>query len=154
LAVVSVDNKIGVINKEGNYVIEPVFSMPDYYSYGSLKWTADGQYVKSDDIYSRENLWYIDFVFHDGLCPMSDKNGYFGLINEQGEWVVDPVYDYIGKPNDMGYRVVVRDLEGMPYWITRRNIWNPRELGYLGDPDRWTVGEIDRYGNYCPVKQR
>lgn len=159
LAVVSIDNKIGVINKEGDYVIEPIFSMPYYYCYGASKWIVDGQYVKFDDIYSRENYWYIDFVFQNGLCPMSDKNGYFGLINEQGEWVVDPVYDFIGKPDDMGNRVVIRNLvEEMPYWIKRRNIIkNPRDISDysdLSDPDIWTIGEIDRYGNYCPVKQR
>ena len=33
-----------------------------------------------------------DYCFHNGLCIMYDENGRFGLIDKQGEWVVEPQY--------------------------------------------------------------
>ena len=84
LAAVEKDGKLGFINKEGRYAIEPIF---DYH----LEEASAGDVV--------------DFVFHDGYCPMVAAPGKHGLINKKGEWVVEPDYSYINNPVN-GYRIV------------------------------------------------
>ena len=53
----------------------------------------------------RYNLNYDDiaFQFHEGLCVMRTMEGKWGLIDKQGEWVVEPVYTSIDAPV-YGYR--------------------------------------------------
>ena len=45
------------------------------------------------------------FQFHDGFCVMRTMDNKWGLINAQGEWVVEPVYNSIDVPYN-GYRRV------------------------------------------------
>ena len=52
-----------------------------------------------------------DYCFHDGLCIMYDENGRFGLIDKQGEWVVEPQY----------YEIEY-DTKG--FWLVRDCDWN------------------------------
>lgn len=87
LAAVEKDGKIGFINKNGEYVINPMF---------------DYQYDKAD-IADK-----VDFVFHDGYCPMVSAPRHHGLINKQGEWVMQPIYSYINHPVN-GYRIIRKD---------------------------------------------
>ena len=47
----------------------------------------------------------IAFQFHDGLCVMLTMDGKWGLINTQGEWVVNPIYNAMDAPYH-GYRRV------------------------------------------------
>ena len=55
----------------------------------------------------RYNLNYDDiaFQFHNGLCIMRTMDNKWGLINTQGEWVVEPIYNTIDAPYH-GYRRV------------------------------------------------
>lgn len=53
-----------------------------------------------DDGYSE-----IAFQFHHGLCVMRTMDNKWGLINTQGEWVVEPVYTTISAPM-FGYRII------------------------------------------------
>lgn len=52
-----------------------------------------------------------DYCFHNGLCIMYDENGRFGLIDKQGEWVVEPQY------YEMEY-----DTKG--FWLVQDCDWN------------------------------
>lgn len=105
LAVVSMNNRISIIDQKGSPVIEATYAMPNYYCYGKSM-RAREILFKYDDIFSRENPHFVDFVFQNGTCPMSGDNGRFGLIDQQGNWVVEPVYDYIGEPDKKGNRIV------------------------------------------------
>lgn len=51
------------------------------------------------------NFDEIAFQFHNGLCVMRTMDGQWGLINTQGEWVVEPIYNTIDAPYH-GYRRV------------------------------------------------
>lgn len=129
LAAVSVDGKIGFINNKGDFVLSPSFPMHDYYSgyYKPYKFLCydydendcgDLKYVngklfrrlssckKVSAVLGRNNNRFVDIIFQNGLCPMSGDNGCYGLIDKQGKWVVDPVYDYIGKPDSNGRRLL------------------------------------------------
>lgn len=52
-----------------------------------------------------------DYCFHNGLCIMYDENGRFGLIDKQGEWVVEPQY----------YEIEY-DTKG--FWLVQDSDWN------------------------------
>ena len=51
----------------------------------------------------------IGYLFHDGYCVMSNKDGKFGLIDINGNWVVEPEYDELWNACENGNRIVVND---------------------------------------------
>ena len=50
-----------------------------------------------------------DYCFHHGLCLMSDGNGKVGLIGRDGEWKLEPEYDFI-RYEAKGYWVIQDSL--------------------------------------------
>ena len=82
LAAVVKGNKIGFINARNEVVI------------------PFGYY------YTDRNGWAIDYLFRDGYCTMTDERGACGLIDRDGCWVVEPLYDCIWTPHAGGRRVV------------------------------------------------
>lgn len=52
-----------------------------------------------------------DYCFHNGLCSMLGDGNRIGLIDKEGNWVVDPIY------YEMAY-----DEKG--FWYTRDREWN------------------------------
>ena len=82
LAAVAVDGKLGFIDKEGNYAIDTLFTYENDPRYGV-------------DNYNRQDCNIPDYTFHQNLCMMRGNNGKYGLINTDGEWVLDPAYEQI-----------------------------------------------------------
>ena len=85
LAAVVKDGKIGFINKSNELVI------PFQFDYSSSRWGDTG------------------YLFHDGYCVMTNKDGKFGLIDISGNWVVEPEYDELWNAHKTGNRIVVND---------------------------------------------
>ncbi len=84
LGAVIKDNKIGFIDSQGKEVIPfqfPVSPLP---------------------------CKRVDFLFKQGLCPISNIRGKVGLINKKGEWVLQAEYDGITSP-EQGYRVITKN---------------------------------------------
>lgn len=89
LAAVMECGKIGFIDRTFNYVIEPKF---------------DCRFYAFDCEYNQ----YPHFM--GGLCVMGDgATKKFGIINTQGEWVVEPKYDNIDMPDINQMRVIYKD---------------------------------------------
>ena len=82
VAAVLKDGVLTFINTEGN----PVFE-------------------KSFLFYYEDKYYDIAPQFHNGLCVMRTLDNKWGLIDKQGEWVVEPVYNAIYAPQN-GYRIV------------------------------------------------
>ena len=99
----------------------------------------------------------VDFVYHDGVCTMIDPSGRFGLIDTEGNWVIQPEYDYITNPDETGYRHLLKDgtltllghleLESLkpapstPLMVAdkyRVQLWDPRG-------DRWVTSFDGEY---------
>ena len=60
--------------------------------------------------YSDKCIMYeIGYLFHDGYCVMTNKDGKFGLIDISGNWVVEPEYDELWNAHKTGNRIVVND---------------------------------------------
>ena len=89
LGVIEEDNRLRVLTAEG----EPAFnkSFRDPRDSNSPVFTA------------------VDFIYHDGVCTMIDSDGRFGLIDTEGNWVIQPEYDYITNPDEDGYRHLLKN---------------------------------------------
>lgn len=82
LAAVVKDGKIGFINARNEIVL------PFRYDYSDCGGMA------------------IDYLFRDGYCTMTDGRGACGLIDKEGNWIIEPQYDCIRTPRGAGYRIV------------------------------------------------
>lgn len=104
--------------------------------------------------------------FQNGLVPVENLDGNWGIINEEREWVLDPHFDYIDpvgegcfavakRDESGGYRVRLADSCG--HWVTGEEfsiIHHFREgyaeVGmvspYDGDPGNGKSNFIDRNG--------
>ena len=49
------------------------------------------------------------YVFKSGYSFMSDSVGHLGIIDREGNWVVEPAYDYIEPYLVDGFRLVIKD---------------------------------------------
>ena len=107
LAAVMKDGKIGFINDQNNVVIPFQFDYTDKCS-----------------------MYDFGYVFHNGYCAMTDANGNLGLIDKNGNWVVEPEYDEIWAPHKSGYRVIVKDSKHGILDSTGTIIY-PAEYGYI-----------------------
>lgn len=85
LAAVVKDGKVGFINKSNELVI------PFQFDYSSSRWGDAG------------------YLFHDGYCIMTNKDGEMGLIDINGSWIVDAEYDEVWNAHKTGNRIVVND---------------------------------------------
>lgn len=85
LAAVMKDGKVGFINVDNELVI------PFQFDYSSNRWGDTG------------------YLFHDGYCVMTNKDGKFGLIDISGNWIVEPEYDELWNAHKTGNRIVVND---------------------------------------------
>lgn len=54
-----------------------------------------------------------DYCFHNGLCAMLGDNECIGIINMQGEWVVEPNYQYIQRERGFWRVETYDDLYGL-----------------------------------------
>lgn len=107
LAAVMKDGKIGFINDQNDVVIPFQFDYTD-----------------------KCRMYDFGYVFHNGYCAMTDADGNLGLIDKNGNWVVEPAYDEIWAPHKSGYRIIVNDgkhgvLDSMC------NVVYPAEYGYV-----------------------
>lgn len=80
LAGVQRNGKIGFINRKGDVVIDFLFP----YHGNPLS----------------------EFVFKDGHCVVADTSGHCGVINNLGEWLIDPDYDCVSTYKE--YAIVTK----------------------------------------------
>ena len=64
--------------------------------------------IRYDDDYSE-----IAFQFHNGICVMRTMDNKWGLIDKQGEWIIEPLYSTIDAPYH-GFR---RACDGLHYGL-------------------------------------
>ena len=107
LAAVMKDGKIGFINANNEVVIPFQF---DY----------------SDEC----RMYDFGYLFHDGYCIMTNKDGDLGLIDTTGKWIVEPAYDEIWAPHESGYRIIV-DNSKHGVLDSKGNVIYPAEYGYV-----------------------
>ena len=107
LAAVMKDGKIGFINDKNEVVIPLQFDYTD-----------------------KCRMYDFGYVFHNGYCAMTDADGNLGLIDKNGNWIVEPGYDEIWAPHKSGYRVIVKDGKHGILDSTCAIVY-PAEYGYI-----------------------
>ena len=107
LAAVMKDGKIGFINTKNEVVIPFQFDYTD-----------------------KCRMYDFGYLFHDGYCIMTNKDGDLGLIDTTGKWIVKPAYDEIWAPHESGYRIIV-DNSKHGVLDSRGNVVYPAEYGYV-----------------------
>ena len=107
LAAVMKDSKIGFINAKNEVVIPFRFDYSD-----------------------KCRMWDFGYLYHDQYCIMTNEDGVLGLIDKNGDWVVEPAYDEIWAPHDSGYRIIVK---GGKHGVLDSigNVVYPAEYGYV-----------------------
>ena len=107
LAAVMKDGKIGFINANNEVVIPFQFDYTD-----------------------KCRMYDFGYIFHNGYCAMTNANGDLGLIDKNGNWVIEPSYDEIWAPHTSGYRVVIKDSK---HGVLDSNcaVVYPAEYGYI-----------------------
>ena len=130
LAAVMKDGKIGFINDQNDIVIPFQFDYTD-----------------------KCRMYDFGYVFHNGYCAMTDADGNLGLIDKNGNWVVEPEYDEIWAPHKSGYRVIVKDSKHGILSSTGTIVY-PAEYGYISIiPDGFVLNkggkkwQVDFQGN-------
>ena len=130
LAAVMKDGKIGFINDQNDIVIPFQFDYTD-----------------------KCRMYDFGYVFHNGYCAMTDADGNLGLIDKNGNWVVEPEYDEIWAPHKSGYRVIVKDSKHGILDSTGTIVY-PAEYGYISIiPDGFVLNkggkkwQVDFQGN-------
>lgn len=89
------DGKLGFIDHQGNWAIQPRF-----------------RYAKED----------VEYVFKNGLCTVKDSCGVFGLIDIEGNYVLEPEYTNIRRVRN-GYRLMQKgDFDGLYCDSTRQMV--------------------------------
>lgn len=107
LAAVMKDGKIGFINARNEVVIPFQFDYTD-----------------------KCRMYNFGYLFHDGYCIMTNKDGDLGLIDTTGKWIVEPAYDEIWAPHENGYRIIV-DNSKHGVLDSKGNVIYPTEYGYV-----------------------
>ena len=107
LAAVMKEGKIGFINAKNEVVIPFQFDYTD-----------------------KCRMYDFGYLFHDGYCIMTNKDGDMGLIDTTGKWIVEPAYDEIWAPHESGYRIIV-DNSKRGVLDSRGNVIYLAEYGYV-----------------------
>ena len=130
LAAVMRDGKIGFINDRNDVVIPFQFDYTD-----------------------KCRMYDFGYVFYNGYCAMTDADGNLGLIDKNGNWIVEPGYDEIWAPHKSGYRVIVKDGKHGILDSTCTIVY-PAEYGYINIiPDGFVLNkggkkwQVDFEGN-------
>lgn len=62
------------------------------------------QYPKCD-----EEHFETDYLFNNGYCCMTNRDGRQGVIDKKGNWVVAPEYGMVYEPAGNGMRIVIKN---------------------------------------------
>jgi hypothetical protein len=146
LAVVKADGKWGFIDRQGKIVVEPTYDAADSFKGGRARvfigttsmdgYPEDGYYSFIDTAGKPvgTNVWEYAGTYSEGYADIGLR-GKRGYINQQGDVVISPAYDFV-YPFIGGYAVVYQ---------------GPMQLGTI--PDNGKYGMIDTAGKLiCPIQ--
>lgn len=94
-AVVENGNKYGVIDKKSNVIVPLNYDYIEIFDKGTLALNQDGKFLLADENGKIINENQYDSITEAGSCYIVEMGGKYGLLDESGTEVVEPVYDYI-----------------------------------------------------------
>ena len=94
--VVTVYNNFGIMDEEGNVVVEPVYQEIFGFKEGRSLFKKDGKYGFFDESFNVviEPVYRSAASFSDGLALVTDENYAYGFIDKDGNTVIPHTLDY------------------------------------------------------------
>lgn len=113
-AIIKLENKYGLINKQGYEICQPVYDDIHLYNAGYAAVKKNGKWTFVNKQGQKLTPLRYDWVggFNNGLAAVS-TNGKWGLLNEQGFEVVPTIYDAVKVDQD--HKI----------WIQKNDTWKP-----------------------------
>lgn len=113
-AIIKLDDKYGLINKQGYEICQPIYDDIHLYNAGYAAVKKNGKWTFLNKQGKRLTPLRYDWVggFSNGLAAIS-VNGKWGLLNEQGFEVVPTIYDAVKLDQDN------------KIWVQKNNSWKP-----------------------------
>lgn len=111
--VVTVYNNFGIMDEEGNVVVEPVYQEIFGFKEGRSLFKKDGKYGFFDESFNVviEPVYRSAASFSDGLALVTDENWAYGFIDKDGNTVIPHTLDYAESFKD-GVAVIGKVDEG------------------------------------------
>lgn len=156
---VSVNGKVGYINKAGSVVIKPQFDSANQFSEGlAVVWdktsNKDG-YIDTSGAMVIQPRFGIGQEFSEGLAPVDMGDGktpLYGFIDKTGRVVIPAKFTWVSKFS-----------EGL-CWVLIQKDGQEDKTGFIDKKGNWVIGpgEISRadfsegvaltlFGNYCSI---
>ncbi len=102
----------GIIDKSGDWIVEPKNWVPSVYSDGLCKTMEDGKYgyIDVNGDWAIEPKYENADNFSGGLAAVYDgETGLYGFIGKDGKWAIKPQYSYFMPFTDDGYAYASTD---------------------------------------------
>lgn len=87
-----VGGKFGYIDRSGRFVIQPTLEKAGPFSENGLAAVGKG-YIDRNGAIKIKGPFYPAGDFSEGVAPAASEDFKFGFIDNQGKWVVSPVWD-------------------------------------------------------------
>lgn len=115
-AIIKLENKYGLVNKQGYEICQPIYDEIHLYNGGYAAVKKNGKWTFVNKQGKKLTPLRYDWVggFNDGLAAVL-KDGKWGLLNEQGFEVVPTTY-----------KAVKVDQDGR-IWVQENSTWKPFE---------------------------
>ncbi len=108
LACVMKDGKYGYINEAGDWAIEPRYEYAESFSERGFALTDNYTYIdKNGEVVSDSKITGIGHSAKKRITKVRDGER-FGYVDEKGEWIIKPKYDWAIEFTDSGFAVVER----------------------------------------------
>lgn len=176
IAVISKDGKYGLVNKVGEFVVEPIYDYIDNFHDGMCAFFIQdlGETVKIGYFNTKGEVaiepfpadlalnsgYSYDYNFYNGIAMYRQPKTYkYGYINKNGEFIIEPVYDWaepfkgnlapVTKGDKFGYINTSGTLV-LPYKYVFADAFSD---GLAAVFNGTTWGYIDETGNYVIPSQ-
>ncbi len=176
IAVIAKDGKFGLVNKYGEYIVEPIYDYISEFRDGmSAFFIQDiGGGVKIGYFNTKGEMaiepmpadlqlnsgYSYDYNFYNGIAMYRQPKTYkYGYINKTGKFIVEPIYEWAGpfkgklapvtKGNKYGY-INTSGILVLPYKYTFAEIFSD---GLAAVYDGKTWGYINEAGDYVIPSQ-
>lgn len=150
--------KYGYINQSGEYVIEPKFTNAEKFSKNGLAFVGDSETGNIGYIDTKGN-WAIEPIYkkglsfgNNGLAFVSKDGIFWGLINEKGDYVVEPKFMNVNEFKD-GLALVSEDGRYWSYIDEKgKYLFEPQYTKISEYIDGLAIAEVDGYKFFIDEK--
>ncbi|MDC0933638.1 WG repeat-containing protein, partial [Arcobacteraceae bacterium] len=86
-SVITINSKEGLLKENGEIAVKPVYKSISSFEGDDFKYQHPNNF----------NIHWIENNFESTYAVVSNEEGKFGIINKEGELLIKPIYDSIGR---------------------------------------------------------